>query len=92
MNGFGFVQVVRPKQRASLIDLAADRASFEARALLRRVGTEVGAIRLVAHPAVIRVLEAKSDWIERLARLVGGEVGLRVQPGIAISGGYAERV
>src|SRR6185369_7327824 len=32
VNGFGFVQIVRPRLRASLVELAQDRASFEARA------------------------------------------------------------
>ena len=36
VNGFGFVQIVRPRRRASLIELAQDRAAFEARALLRQ--------------------------------------------------------
>lgn len=90
MNGFGFVQLVRPKSRASLIDLAADRAAFEARALLRRAESSIGAVCLAAHPAVIRVLEANPDWIERLARQVGGAVALRAAPALAMSGGYAE--
>jgi ribonuclease G len=38
INGFGFVQIVRPRQRASLPELAQDRANFEARALLCRAG------------------------------------------------------
>jgi ribonuclease G len=92
MNGFGFVQLIRPRPRASLVELARDRAAFEARALLRRAGSEIGAIRLVAHPAVIRVLEGKPDWTERLARQVGGAIGLRAEPNLPISGGYAEHV
>lgn len=91
MNGFGFVQVVRPRSRASLIDLAADRSAFEARALIRRAGGEIGAARLVAHPSVVRVLEGKPDWIDRLARQVGGEVTLRAESSLAMSAGYAER-
>ena len=51
VNGFGFVQIVRPRLRASLLELAQDRAAFEARALLRRAAFEpAGAKRLVAHP------------------------------------------
>ena len=92
MNGFGFVQVVRPRARASLVELARDKAPFEARALLRRVGIEVGGIRLAAHPAVIRFLEGKPDWTERLARQVGGAVSLRGDPNLPMSGGYAEHV
>ena len=91
MNGFGFVQVVRPRSRASLIDLAADRAAFEARALLRRAGSEIGATRLVAHPSVIRVLEGRPDWLDRLSRQVGGEVTLRSDASLAMSAGHAER-
>jgi len=91
MNGFGFVQVVRPRKRASLVELARDRAPFEARALLRRAGREAaGAKRLVAHPAVIAVLDARPVWRDALARQVGGVVGLRADPALPMSGGYAE--
>ncbi len=90
MNGFGFVQVVRPRSRASLIDLAADRPAFEARALLRRAGAEIGPTSLVAHPAVVRVLEGQGSWIDRLARQVGGAVTLRSDQSLAMSAGYAE--
>jgi hypothetical protein len=91
INGFGFVQIVRPRQRASLLELAQDRASFEARALLRRAALEpAGAKRLVAHPAVIAVLERHPDWIERLSHQVGGGVTLRAEPALPISGAYAE--
>ena len=91
MNGFGFVQVVRPRKRASLIELAADRAAFEARALLRRAGGEMGAIRLVAHPAVADCLKRSPGWIERLSRQVGGAVTLRAEGTLAMSGAYAEQ-
>lgn len=91
INGFGFVQVVRPRSRASLIDLAADRAAFEARALLRRVGAEIGAIRLAAHPSVVRVLEGKPEWLAQLARQVGGAITLRSDASLAMSAGHAER-
>jgi hypothetical protein len=91
MNGFGFVQVVRPRSRASLVDLAADRPGFEARALLRRAGREIGATRLVAHPSVVRVLGEQRGWLERLARQVGGAVTLRTDASLAMSAGHVER-
>ena len=90
MNGFGFVQVVRPRHRASLIELAQDSAAFEARALLRRAGGETGALRLAAHPAVTALLAKKVDWLDSLARQVGGAVSLRSDAALPISGGYAE--
>lgn len=91
MNGFGFVQIVRPRQHASLFELAQDRPAFETRALLRRVAFErAGAKRLVAHPAVIALLEARPTWIEELARQIGGAIELRADATLPMSGGYAE--
>jgi ribonuclease E/G family protein len=93
INGFGFVQVVRPRARASLIELARDRAPFEARALLRRVAAECpGSKRIVAHPAVVALLEQHRAWIDVLARQVGGAVSLRADAAIPMSGGYGEKV
>ena len=91
VNGFGFVQIVRPRRRASLLELAQDRASFEARAMLRRAAFEgPGAKRLVAHPAVVAVLEAHRGWLDTLGRQTGGEIELRADPGVTMSAGYAE--
>jgi hypothetical protein len=88
VNGFGFVQIVRPRRRASLIELAQERAEFEARALLRRAAFErAGAKLLVAQSAVAAVLDQHQQWV---AAQVGGEVGLRADPNVPISGGYAE--
>jgi hypothetical protein len=93
VNGFGFVQIVRPRHRASLIELAQDRAQFEARALLRRAAFEPpGPKRLIAHPAVVAVLEDRSDWLAALAGQVGGAVELRADASLPMSGGYAENV
>jgi len=90
VNGFGFLQVVRPRRHASLLEIAADRPAFEARALLRRAAREVGAIRLAAHPAVIASLIPV--WIDQLASQVGGQVTLRADPTVAMSGAYAEHL
>jgi ribonuclease G len=91
VNGFGFLQIVRPRRHASMFELAADRAPFEARALLRRAGSEIGSVRLAANPAVIRVLEANPAWIAQASRQVGGAVTLRADPALPMSGGHAER-
>jgi ribonuclease G len=90
VNGFGFVQIVRPRQRAALVELAQDRAAFEARALLRRAAFErSGAKDLVAHPLVIAALTANPAWIDELSRQVGGAIGLRAEPKFPMSGGHA---
>lgn len=93
VNGFGFVQIIRPRLRPSLIELAQDRAAFEARALLRRAALEsAGAKALVANPAVIAVLQDRQRWIATLSRQLAGPVSLRADAAISMSGGYAEKV
>ena len=92
INGFGFVQIVRPRKRASLVELAQDRAPFEARALLRRVAfARPGSRRIVAHPAVIGVMATHQAWIDELARQIGGAIELRADATLPMSGGYAEK-
>lgn len=91
VNGFGFVQIVRSRTRASLIELAQDHAPFEARALLRRTAFEPpGPKRLVANSAVTAALGFNPAWLDHLALAVGGAVTLRADPALPMSGGYAE--
>ena len=93
VNGFGFVQLVRPRRRASLVELAQDKPAFEARALLRRCALDgAGARRLVAAPAVIAIIEARPEWIAALGRQIGGRVELRPDAALPMSGGYAENL
>lgn len=89
VNGFGFLQIVRPRRFASMFELAADRAAFEARVLLRRAARETSAITLVAHPAVL--IAMVPGWTDELAAQVGGAVSLRPQASLAMAAGYAER-
>ncbi|HEX8839388.1 MAG TPA: ribonuclease, partial [Sphingomicrobium sp.] len=92
VNGFGFVQIVRPRSRASFLELAQDRAAFEARALLRRIAFEpAGPKTIVGHPRLIAALEAQPEWLDRLSRQLGGAVGLRADASLPMSGGYAEQ-
>ena len=86
INGFGFAQIVRPRRRPSLLEVAEDRARFEARALVRRAGQSIGPIILTAHPAVIAAI--REEWRARLERQVGGPVTLSADPSLAMSGGH----
>jgi len=93
LNGFGFLQIVRPRRHGSLIELALDRAPFEARALLRRIAFEPpGGKRIVAHPAVVEAIQSQEGWLDLIARQAGGSVSLRADGAIPMSGGYAESV
>jgi len=91
VNGFGFLQIVRPRLRASLCErLRFDGNAAYARALLRRAqrSARIGALTLVAPPAIIAILEARSDWIAALAAQMGGNVNLRSDPALAKSAAY----
>ncbi len=90
MNGFGFLQIVRPRRCASLFELAADRPAFEARALLRRAAREAGAIELVAHPSVLAAL--KPAWLDQLAAQIGGATRLRADPACRMAAAHAHRI
>lgn len=89
VNGFGFLQIVRRRERPSIPEiLAADPAGAAARALLRRAERCTGPLVLHAPPQVIaRIGE---DWQAALGRRTGGAVALRAEPGLAISAGHVE--
>ncbi len=74
VNGFGFLQVVRPRPRASLPErLRADPLRAAACALLRSLERSppgiAGTHRVPA--AVLRYLEARPAWLAELARRCG---------------------
>jgi hypothetical protein len=93
VNGFGFLQLVRRRRRASLPELVqGDPAGAAARVLLRRAERTPGAGQrtLVAAPAVIARIDARPDWQAALARRIGAPVALRTEPTLAISAAHVE--
>jgi ribonuclease G len=83
VNGFGFLQVIRKRERGSIPELMQyTPVQSAARLLLRRAervpGT--GARRLTASPAVIRYLERRAGWLDELRRRIGTEVTLQAEP------------
>jgi hypothetical protein len=87
INGFGFVQIVRPRTRPSFIE-SVRAPGFAALELLRRAGRGApGARTLVAHPSVIVWLAARPHLTDTLARATGGGVTLRADAALAISAG-----
>jgi hypothetical protein len=94
VNGFGFLQIIRRRERASVIELVqADPVRTAAMALLRRAERTQGhgSLRLYAHPAVIARIAARADWIDELARRVGAAVGLQGDERLAISAAHVSR-
>jgi hypothetical protein len=90
VNGFGFVQIVRPRRRASFIEtLRADRAATAALALLRTAeGVGFGGGDLVGPPPPIQWLMARPGLVSELERRRGGRIDLRIDAALPISGGY----
>ncbi|MBY8824269.1 ribonuclease [Sphingomonas colocasiae] len=78
VNGFGFLQIVRRRQRASLPELlAADPVAARLRAALRRAERDVptGGVLHLAR-AEHALATARADWIAALARRTGRPVTL----------------
>ncbi|ATE64119.1 ribonuclease [Rhizorhabdus dicambivorans] len=93
VNGFGFLQIVRRRARASLPErMQGDPVAAAARALLRRAERTPGAgLRtLSAAPAVIARIEARPDWQTELARRIGADIALRGDARLAISAGHVD--
>ena len=94
VNGFGFLQIVRRRERPSLPELLqGDPVGAAARALLRRAGRASGngPLLIQAAPAVLARIEAAPEWVERLRRQIGGKVDLRPEASLAISAGHVQR-
>lgn len=94
VNGFGFLQIVRPRFRASLCEQRQFGApGAEARALLRRSMRSglIGAVQLVAHPGITAVLADHPHWLTALSAHIGGAITLRPDPALAMSAGYATK-
>lgn len=90
VNGFGLMQIVRPRPRRSLIEIVRDdpprRAAFKLmrQALWSRL---IGAVTITAAPVVVKALEhAQAD--RQLAPRLGGIVTLVADPKIALWAGH----
>jgi hypothetical protein len=94
VNGFGFLQIVRRRERPSLAEIVqGDPAGAAARALLRRAQRLEGHGGLVLHaaPAVTALIETRPDWLAALERQAGGAIVLQPEPDLAISAGHVQR-
>ncbi len=80
VNGFGFIQIVRPRERASLCEVVRhDVAASRARALIRQAerSTRIGAIEIKPQSAVAKVIEQNPQWIIALSAKLGGQVTIK---------------
>lgn len=94
VNGFGFLQILSRRERASIPELIhADPPAAAARSLLRRTerSSGHGPIVLTAAPTVIDQLERRPEWIVELRERMGAAVDLHAQTGLAIWAGHVHR-
>jgi len=80
MNGFGLVQIIRPRRQLSLIE-AVRQPGFAALELLRRAQRLVGPVQVEAQASVIDWLAAHPALIADCARLTGGTLALQARDG-----------
>lgn len=80
INGFGLVQIIRPRRQLSLIE-AVRQPGFAALELLRRAQRLTGPVRIEAPASVIDWLAAHPALIAETARCTGGAVALQARDG-----------
>jgi len=88
VNGFGFIQIIRKRERPSLIELLRDnQVMTAATALLRQAerweapgGAGGGPVRLTGNPVVIDLIRKHPEWISLLEKRRGGAVTLKADP------------
>ncbi|NIJ17621.1 ribonuclease [Sphingobium vermicomposti] len=91
VNGFGFIQIIRRRERMNLMELLrADPVETATLALLRRAERhgQGGPAVITAAPTIIDRLHKAGEWIEQLARRRGGAISLKADTSLAISAGH----
>lgn len=94
VNGFGFVQIVRRRERPSLMELLRnDPVQAAALALLRRAerhGAHAGsgAMRIAAAPALADLLRRQPEWLAKLEKRRGGPVNIVADSALSLEGGH----
>lgn len=91
VNGYGFLQIIRRRDRRALPELlAGDPEGAAARALLRRTERTggQGALTIVASVAVIARFE--EQWCDQLARRTGRTIHLRADTDLARWEGHVD--
>ncbi len=92
VNGFGLMQIVRRRTRASTIEGLQGNAVASAAIQLVRRGERSdgrGQLTLRAHPAVVKRLEKRFEMVEELAARLGRPVAMESDPTRPIHGGEA---
>ena len=91
VNGFGFLQIIRRRERPNLMEILRENpVATAALALLRRAERHGngGTATITAAPAVIDYLRKNPGWIEQLGQRRGGKIELRGEASLSLAGGH----
>ncbi|HWT42286.1 MAG TPA: ribonuclease, partial [Sphingopyxis sp.] len=89
VNGFGLMQVIRRRERPSLIEqVRLDPVATDAALLLRQAERAVGTgeLTLTARGSVIDHIAAHPDWVDALQNRTGRAVRIVADPAIKGAG------
>jgi hypothetical protein len=93
VNGFGFVQIIRKRERQSLMELLrGDMVTAAALAALRvaeRHGGGMGAVTLTVAPPVAGLIKKTPDWKALLERRRGGALTVVADPALPVGSSHA---
>ncbi|QJB69066.1 ribonuclease E/G [Parasphingorhabdus halotolerans] len=90
INGFGFMQIVSRKTRASVPEIVqSDKVLTATLALLRQAERSggSGSMDIKVHPAIAAKLAQRQHWLDKLAKRTGRAVSVEASGSIAINGG-----
>ncbi len=91
VNGFGFLQIVRPRERASIIELLQNAPIETAAFGLLRVAERTpgaGPRMLTAAPRIVAWLQGRAALLSELERRVGAPVVLAEDAALALQAGH----
>lgn len=89
VNGFGLMQIIRRRDRPSLVEqVRLDPVATDAALLLRRAerAAGTGALTLTARAGVIDRIAARADWVDALQNRTGRAVRLTIDPAMKGTG------
>lgn len=96
VNGFGFVQIIRKRERPSLMELlradpvrAASMAALRAAERQETSGAGGGSVKLTVSAAVAKDIRAHPDWIRTLERRRGGSLEVAIDDALPLGGHHA---
>ena len=96
INGYGLLQIIRPRDRISIGERMQFRRTESAALALLRIAERQGAARpgqpmtLAGHPAVIAWINARPALLDRLSLAVAATPTLRADPSRGIADGHVE--